>query len=424
MRRRHRLLVAMLAGASALALAAGIPLIARPAQAAATLTRVTGFGSNPGALNMYSYLPTGLPSGAPLVVALHGCTQSASDYYAHAGWPKYADLYHFALVFPEQTSANNATSCFNWFQPGDYGRGQGEALSIKQMVDYAVANYGSDTHRVYVTGLSAGGAMTSAMLAAYSDVFAGGAIVAGLPVGCASDLTSALTCQYSATSKTPAQWGAAVRSANSGYSGPWPRVAIWYGTSDSTVNPANATQSRDQWTNVWGISQTPSSTTSLPGGTSLQTYNDGSGRPAVELYSVSGIGHGTPVNPGSATDQCGSTGTYYLQSICSSYYIARFWGLDSGGSGPTATASPSPTRSSGPSPTASPSTRPPTSPPANQPCFTDNNYNQTVAGRAHQSMGYVYANGSNQAMGLWNVFTTHTLRQTGSNYYVLADGQC
>ncbi|GAA4990337.1 hypothetical protein GCM10025734_17130 [Kitasatospora paranensis] len=57
-------------------------------------------------------------------------------------------------------------------------------------------------------------------------------------------------------------------------------------------------------------------------------------------------------------------------------------------------------------------------------CFTDNNYNQTVAGRAHQSGGYVYANGSNQAMGLWNVYTVHTLKQTGTNTYVVADGQC
>jgi poly(hydroxyalkanoate) depolymerase family esterase len=434
MRRPQRLFTATLACAGALALAAVIPLTARPAQAAATLTQVTGFGSNPGALAMYSYLPTGLPSGAPLVVALHGCTQSATDYYTNAGWPKYADLYHFGLVFPQQSSANNSTSCFNWFQSGDYTRGQGEALSIKQMVDYAVAHYGSDPHRVYVTGLSAGGAMTSVMLADYPDVFAGGAIVAGIPVGCATDLTSGLTCEYSATSKTPAQWGALARAADAGYSGPYPRVAIWYGTSDAIVNPANATQSRDQWTNVWGISQTPSSTSSLSGGTTLQNYNDSAGRPAVQLYSVQGIGHGTPVDPGSGTTQCGGTGTYYLASICSSYYIARFWGLDAGSASPTAsapgspTASPTPTRSSSPtpSPTASPTpsrTASPT-PPANQPCFTTDNYHQTVAGRAYQSGGYVYANGSNQAMGLWNVFIMHTLRQTGPNYYVLADGQC
>lgn len=421
MRRQHRLLVAALACAGTLAVAATVPLVAAPAQAAATLTQVTGFGSNPGALTMYAYVPTGLPSGAPLVVALHGCTQSASDYYANAGWPKYADLYHFALVFPQQSSANNSTSCFNWFQPGDYKRGQGEALSIKQMVDYAVAHYGSDARRVYVTGLSAGGAMTAVMLADYPDVFAGGAIIGGIPYACATDLTSGLTCEYSATSKTPAQWGDLVRGADPGYSGPWPRVAVWYGTSDAIVNPANATESRDQWTNVWGISQTPSSTSSLPGNTTLQNYNDSSGKPAVQLYAVQGIGHGTPVNPGSAVDQCGATGTYYLQSLCSSYYIAQFWGLATGPSSPSPSptgASPTPSHSTSPTPSPTPTST------ANGPCFTDNNYNQTVAGRAHQSGGYVYANGSNQAMGLWNVFTTHTLRQTGPNYYVIADGQC
>jgi poly(hydroxyalkanoate) depolymerase family esterase len=382
---------------AAAAAALAVAVAAAPAaHAAATLTQVTGFGSNPGALNMYSYVPTGLPSGRPLVVALHGCTQSASDYYGHAGWPKYADLYRFALVFPEQTSANNANKCFNWFQTGDITRGQGEALSVKQMVDYAVAHYGSDTHQVYVTGLSAGGAMTAVMLAAYSDVFAGGAIVAGIPYGCASDLTSALTCEYNATSRTPAQWGDLVRGANAGYGGPWPRVAIWYGTSDTTVNTANATESRDQWTNVWGVSQSPTGTASLPGGTTLERYGAGQ----VALYKVQGIAHGTPVDPGTAENQCGTTGTYYLQSICSSYYIAQFWGF-TGASAP---------------PSASPS--------ATQPCFTDNNYNQVAAGRAHQSLGSVYANGSNQAMGLWNTFTVHTLRRTGTNYYVLADGQC
>jgi poly(hydroxyalkanoate) depolymerase family esterase len=369
-----------------------VTLVVTPARAAAGLTQVTGFGSNPGALNMYSYVPSGLPAGAPLVVALHGCTQSASDYYGHSGWPKYADLYRTALVFPEQTTANNSLSCFNWFNAADIGRGGGEALSVKQMVDYAIAHYGSDPRRIYVTGLSAGGAMTAVMLAAYPDVFAGGGVVAGLPYNCGT------VCQYQAQSKTPAQWGDLVRAANPGYRGPWPRVAIWYGTSDTTVVPANATELRDQWTNVLGVSL--SGTASLPGGTTRETYGNG-----VELDRVNGIAHGTPVDPGSAENQCGTTGTYYLQSICSSYYLAQFWGLTSGGGTTPPTTSPTP------SPTATP-------------CFTASNYAQTAAGRAHQSGGYTYANGSDQAMGLWNVAVTHTLRRTGDNYYVLADGQC
>jgi poly(3-hydroxybutyrate) depolymerase len=119
---------------------------------AATLTQVGNFGSNPGNLAMYSYRPDGLPTGAPLVVALHGCTQNAADYFGHAGWQKYADLWHFALVFPEQKSANNANSCFNWFQSGDTARGQGEALSIRQMVAYALDTWGMDPTRTFVTG--------------------------------------------------------------------------------------------------------------------------------------------------------------------------------------------------------------------------------------------------------------------------------
>jgi poly(hydroxyalkanoate) depolymerase family esterase len=301
-----------------------------PQASAAGLAQVTGFGTNPGNLSMYTYAPDALPAGAPLVVALHGCTQSASDYYAHSGWPKFADAYGFALVLPQTSSANNANSCFNWFEPGDSGRGQGEALSIKQMVDKAVALYGGDTRRVYITGLSAGGAMTANMLAAYPDVFAGGAIDSGLPARCASGVATAYTCMYSPPDKSPAQWGELVRSAAPAGTTSWPRVAIWQGTADTTVRPANATELRDQWTNVWGIGQTPSRTRSLGGGTTLSAYDDASGRSAVEVYTVSGMGHGLAVDPGSGAGQCGSAGTYYLDTICSSYHTARFWGLGGG----------------------------------------------------------------------------------------------
>ncbi|GAA4203809.1 extracellular catalytic domain type 1 short-chain-length polyhydroxyalkanoate depolymerase [Actinocatenispora rupis] len=317
-RRSRRYAAAVLAG-----LVAVVAALVAPAPAYADgLTQVTGFGSNPGALGMYVYRPAGLASGAPLVVALHGCTQSAQDYHDHAGWQKFADEYGFAVVYPQQSSANNAQSCFDWYQSGDTTRGQGEVASVKQMVDYAVATYGSDASRVYVTGLSAGGAMTAALLATYPDVFAGGAIVAGLPYRCASDLSSAYTCMYTATSKTPAQWGDLVRGADPGYAGPWPRVAVWYGTADYTVNPVNATESRDQWTDVHGVGQTPTRTETLPGGTTAQYFGDD-----VALFGVSGIGHGTPVDPGSGPTQCGTTGTYYPAAICSSYHIAAFWGL-------------------------------------------------------------------------------------------------
>ncbi|PZS26837.1 MAG: PHB depolymerase esterase [Pseudonocardiales bacterium] len=313
--------------AASLALA----VTASGAAAAPSLTQVPSFGSNPGNLTMYSYLPATLGPGAPLVVALHGCTQSASDYYSHSGWPQLADRGGFALVFPQQASANNSQQCFNWYTPSKDGRGQGEAASVMSMVTYAEAQYGVDPARVFVTGLSAGGGMTSDLLADYPDVFAGGAIDSGLPAQCASSLSEASTCQYNDRKLTPGQWAQKVYDSHPGYSGPWPRVAIWQGSADFTVYPVNASEERDQWTQVWGIGQAASSTRSLPGGTTESTYNDSRGQPAVALFSISGMGHGLAVAPGPAPDQCGSTGAYFLDYICSTYHTALFWGLDVGG---------------------------------------------------------------------------------------------
>jgi len=312
---RTRLLAAGLVLASSLVVAADPP--------ASGLVQVGSFGANPGALAMYTYTPSGLAAGRPLVVALHGCTQTAADYYTHSGWPELADRWRFEVVFPQQSSANNLMRCFTWFSTADDTRGNGEAASVKSMVDKAVADHGSDPARVYVTGLSAGGAMTADLLAAYPDVFAGGAINSGLPAQCATTQVQATNCQMNNQNLTPAQWASRVRAQDPGYTGPWPRVAIWQGSADYIVYPVNGTELRDQWTAVHGLSQTPTSTQTLPGGTTLTAYGD-----KVQLYSIAGMGHGTAVDPGTGTTNCGSTGAYFLAAICSSYYTGVFFGLD------------------------------------------------------------------------------------------------
>jgi len=135
------------------------------------------FGENPGALRMFAYVPPSLPQKAPLVVILHGCGQSAADYARGAGWITLADELGFAVLAPEQVRANNMNVCFNWFQPGDTARGQGEAASIRQMVERITSDHRLDHARIFITGLSAGGAITAALLAAYPEIFAGGASV-------------------------------------------------------------------------------------------------------------------------------------------------------------------------------------------------------------------------------------------------------
>ncbi|MFD8657381.1 alpha/beta hydrolase family esterase [Streptomyces globisporus] len=393
---------AALAGPGAAGASATAPAEAR---AAAALERVTSFGANPGGLNMYVYRPATLPANAPVVVALHGCTQSAQVYSDNAGLNTFADRHGFLVVYAETTTANNASKCFNWFQLGDTRRGQGEAASIRQMVAHAATAYGADTGRVQVTGLSAGGAMTSVMLAAYPDVFAAGAVVAGIPYGCGVDVVSAFGCMSPGVDRTPAAWAQAVRDAHPGFEGPWPRVAIWHGDNDATVAPRNADELRDQWTAVHGLGQTPGRTSTIgPNSTRRSEYLSADGGVSVvEVNRVPGIGHGTPVDPGSGAEQCGATGTqHFIDSICSSYWITRFFGLD----GTT---------------TPEPPVDPPTEPAA---CWTANNYEHVRAGRATTTGGQVYAKGSGQHLGLYNTFVTHTLKESPAGHYVVADGSC
>lgn len=308
-------------------------LIASPAFAQ---TEVTGFGSNPGNLRMFKYVPSGLSTNAPLVVALHGCSQTAANYDAETGWQLFADRFRFALLLPQQQSANNASSCFNWFETADTSRDQGETLSIKQMVDRMIVDHGTAASRVYITGLSAGGGMTSTMLAAYPDVFAGGAIIAGLPHRCATSQSAAFSCMNPGSNLTPAQWGDKVR-ASSTWTGAWPIVSIWHGDGDYVVRPMNLTESMEQWTNVHGIDQTPEVSDTV-GGFPHKVYKTASGQTRVETYTITGMGHGTPVDPGAGATQCGTAGAYILDvNLCSSYYIARFFGLDNlDGVAPTA----------------------------------------------------------------------------------------
>lgn len=302
---------------------------AAPAAAAVTLQRVTAFGANPGQLSMYVYRPASLPADPPVVIALHGCTQNAQTYADNSGLPELADRDGFLVVFAETSSANNLNKCFNWFQAADNRRGQGEAASIRQMAAHAVSAYSADPARTFVTGLSAGGAMTSVMLAAYPDVFAAGAVIAGLPYDCAKG-SSPYTCMNPGVDKSPAAWAQLVRDAHPSWTGPWPRVAIWQGDADTTVVPRNADELRDQWTALHGIPQTPTRTSLIgPDATRQEEYAAADGTVSVEVDRVPGIGHGTPVDPGSGPAQCGHTGAaYFLASICSAHWISKFFRLD------------------------------------------------------------------------------------------------
>ncbi len=291
----------------------------------AAVSPVDSFGSNPGALDMFEYVPANLPSRRPLVVVMHGCTQNAAAMES-AGWNALADKYQFAVLYPQQRSVNQQLSCFTWYAPGDIARAAGEAESIVQMIDTSIAKHGVDGSRVYVTGLSAGAAFTAVMLAAYPDRFRAGSIMSGVPYGCATDVSSGQTCASNGATKTPAQWGDLVRGAFSGFKGDFPRVQIWHGSMDYTVKTSNATELVKQWTNVWGIDQTADATETISNATRTQ-YKAGS-QVAVELYLVNGMGHAIATGADDMGACPATTGAFFSdQKICSTLRAAQFFGL-------------------------------------------------------------------------------------------------
>ncbi len=301
------------------------------AEAQGSLTAVPSFGSNPGALNMYTYVPPGISGSASLVIAMHGCSQTAAIYAAQSGWNKLADRHKFIMIYPEQVTANNSSKCFNWFDAADQSKNQGEALSIKQMIDYVKTHYAIDNAKIFVTGLSAGAGMTSVMLAAYPEIFNKGAIMAGLPYKASSSSSTASLAMGGYVVKTPTQWSALVKSENPSYLGPFPHVAIFHGTYDLTVNINNAAELIKQWTDLNNADQTADATISaFEGNTSVEQtiYKDNLNNPVVYYYKITGMGHGISLDTGSCPRQGGATGTYAIEkNFHSTYWAADFFDI-------------------------------------------------------------------------------------------------
>jgi poly(hydroxyalkanoate) depolymerase family esterase len=290
------------------------------------LSEVEGFGSNPGNLRMLRYIPERLANAPALVVVLHGCTQTAGGYDHGTGWSTMADRFGFALLLPEQRRANNPNSCFTWFSAEDTSRERGEPLSIRQMIERMVMDHGIDRSRIYVTGLSAGGAMTSVMLATYPEVFAGGAIVAGLPYGSAANVQEAFDAMFQGRARRGSEWGDLVRAA-SPHDGPWPKVSVWHGSADPTVKPTNADEIVKQWADVHGLAEGPALVTTVDGHL-RRVWRNSDGEDALEAYTIAGMAHGAPIAVGASDGDCGHAAPFIIDAgISSTYRIAQFWDL-------------------------------------------------------------------------------------------------
>ncbi|MGK3966772.1 PHB depolymerase family esterase [Sorangium sp. So ce118] len=243
-------------------------LAANPAHAASVMTvnRTTwGASGVPDYVNMHIYVPDQLAENPPIVVACHSCSTPVSGFFnSISGIRAGADQNGFIIILPEATGRN----CWDVGTMKSLTHdGGGDTQAIVQMVKYTLAEYNGDPERVYVMGGSSGAMMTQAMLAVYPDVFRAGAARAGVPAGCWADGFDPSNqwsgnCAGGRTSKTAQEWGDQVRAMYPGYTGHRPRLQIFHGTADATINYKNQGEAIKEWTNVLGLSETPTSTDS------------------------------------------------------------------------------------------------------------------------------------------------------------------
>ncbi|WP_307820201.1 extracellular catalytic domain type 1 short-chain-length polyhydroxyalkanoate depolymerase, partial [Microbispora amethystogenes] len=293
-----RRLRSLLAAVSLPLVLVGMLLAARPA-AAASLTRITGFGTNPTNLNMYLYVPDRVATRPALLVLVHYCSGSASGIFNGNGhdYVTAADRYGYIIVVPEATRSG---SCFDVSTPAALRRdGGSDSTGIMAMVNYTRQRYNVDPGRIVVSGFSSGAMMTNVLAAEYPDVFSAASAFSGVPAGCFATNDGSLwngQCSGGQITKTAQQWGDQARAMYPGYTGRYPRMQLWHGTTDTTLHYNNFGEEIKQWTNLNGLSQTPAFTDHPQSSWTRTRYGNTGTQATVEGISISGVGHQLPMS--------------------------------------------------------------------------------------------------------------------------------
>jgi acetylxylan esterase len=263
----------------------------------AALTTVTNWGNNPTGLTMAISLPARLAAKPAVIVALHGCGGSGSQYYSSANYDSYAARSGFITIYP---SSSRDFNCWDVATTASLTHGGGgDSNGLVNMVNYVIATYGADPTKVYATGTSSGCMMTNVLLAAYPDVFAAGSCYSGVAANClagspgSSPISADPRCANGEIIKTGAQWAELVRAMYPGYSGAYPRMQTFHGTADTLVRYPNLGEQLKEWSTLLGVQFSQNVTNSPQSGYTKMVYGDGT---KLVGYSAAGVGHTVPVN--------------------------------------------------------------------------------------------------------------------------------
>lgn len=279
------------------------------------------FRCEAGAMQYKLFVPHGIGPGAPLIVMLHGCTQSPDDFARGTRMNALAQEHGYVIAYPAQPQSRNASKCWNWFRRGDQQRGKGEPAIIAALTRQLVQEHALDARRVYAAGLSAGGAMAAVLAGTYPDVYAAIGVHSGLPFGAAGDLPSALAAMK--------QGGiAAARSAAT--IEPVPAI-VFHGDRDVTVDRCNGDavieqsigKTAEMRTTEVDAAQATVEHGSVPRGRSYTRtlYRSAEGILVAEHWEVHGAGHawfgGDP--SGTYTDPTGPDASEHMLRFFSGF---------------------------------------------------------------------------------------------------------
>ncbi|MDH5823605.1 PHB depolymerase family esterase [Luteimonas sp. RD2P54] len=262
------------------------------------------FSCDAGQLEYGLHVPAGLDAaGAPLLLMLHGCTQTPEDFARGTRMNQLADAHGYVVAWPAQSAERNPNRCWNWFRGSDQQRGRGEPAMLAALTRHLVAAHRLDAGRVYVAGLSAGGAMAAVLASTHPDVYAAIGVHSGLPIGLASDVPSAFAAMRKGGAQRRPRAGAGAE--------PVPAI-VFHGDSDTTVHPGNGQGVVEQSLGDASAVRDSASTVERhvePGGRSATrtVHRAGDGRIAAEHWVVHGSGHAWSGGDaaGSYTDPCG-----------------------------------------------------------------------------------------------------------------------
>lgn len=271
------------------------------------LQQILDFGPNPNNVGAYAYIPTSVVSSPALIVAIHDCAGSAQDYFASTQYADLADEHGFLVIYPDSPRYGK---CFDVHTPETLTHDSGgDSQGVASVVTAAITTLGVNPQKVFVAGTGSGAMLVNVLAGSYPELFTAASAYSGVPFGCFAGPDEWNTrCANGNITMSSNAWGDLVRAAYSGYTGQRPRMMLWHGGVDSTVQSINLYESVYQWADVLNASVSAGQLlANTPEAGYVRTLYGSGSELFVISFNAQKLGHPVPVHESVDLDWFGIT---------------------------------------------------------------------------------------------------------------------